>query len=103
MKSVLSAKHFHNEEAAYAFVEARLWPNGPLCPHCGGVERISKMGGKSTRAGTYKCYQCRKKGIKCEGYAKNFKWKSFEDIQEQKKNAPTRRKSSGMSPTVQRI
>jgi transposase-like protein len=32
----------------------------PGCPHCGGVERISKMGGKSTRIGTYKCYQCRK-------------------------------------------
>lgn len=60
MKSVLSAKHFHNEEAAYAFVEARLWPNGPVCPHCGGVDRISKMGGKSTRIGAYKCYQCRK-------------------------------------------
>ncbi|WP_038967848.1 IS1595 family transposase [Bradyrhizobium diazoefficiens] len=60
MKSVLSAKHFHNEEAAYAFVEARLWPQGPVCPHCGGVERISKMGGKSTRIGAYKCYQCRK-------------------------------------------
>src|SRR6195256_5988001 len=60
MKSVLSDKHFHNEAAAYAFVEARLWPNGPICPHCGGVERISKMGGKSTRIGAYKCYQCRK-------------------------------------------
>lgn len=60
MKSVLSDKHFHNEEAAYAFVEKRLWPNGPVCPHCGGVERISKMGGKSTRIGAYKCYQCRK-------------------------------------------
>jgi len=60
MRSVLSDKHFHNEEAAYAFVEARLWPNGPICPHCGGTDRISKMGGKSTRIGTYKCYQCRK-------------------------------------------
>jgi transposase-like protein len=58
--SVLSAPHFHNEQAAYQYVEARLWPNGPVCPHCGGVERISKMGGKSTRIGTYKCYQCRK-------------------------------------------
>lgn len=56
----LSAPHFQNEEAAYAYVEARLWPNGPVCPHCGGVERISKMQGKSTRVGTYKCYQCRK-------------------------------------------
>ena len=58
--SVLSAPHFHNEKAAYAYVEARLWPEGPICPHCGGVERISKMGGKSTRIGAYKCYQCRK-------------------------------------------
>ena len=58
--SVLSAPHFHNEEAAYAYVEARLWPNGPVCPHCGGYERIGKMGGKSTRIGAYKCYQCRK-------------------------------------------
>lgn len=58
--SILSEKHFHNETAAYRFVEARIWPNGPVCPHCGGVERISKMGGKSTRIGAYKCYQCRK-------------------------------------------
>lgn len=59
-ESILSAAYFHNEEAAYEFVEARLWPNGPVCPHCGCVERISKMGGKSTRIGTYKCYNCRK-------------------------------------------
>lgn len=60
MSSVLSDRHFHCEEAAYAFVEARVWPEGPVCPHCGGFERIGKMGGKSTRIGTYKCYQCRK-------------------------------------------
>ena len=60
MASALSAPHFHDEEAAYAFVEARIWPQGPTCPHCGGVERISKMQGKSTRIGAYKCYQCRK-------------------------------------------
>jgi transposase-like protein len=59
-KSVLSAAHFHDEAAAFDWVEARVWPNGPVCPHCGGVERISKMAGKSTRLGTYKCYQCRK-------------------------------------------
>lgn len=60
MSSVLSDTHFHNEAAAYKWVEARVWPEGPTCPHCGGVERISKMGGKSTRMGVYKCYQCRK-------------------------------------------
>jgi transposase-like protein len=59
-KSVLSDKHFHDERAAYEFVEARVWPEGPVCPHCGGVDRISKMKGASTRIGTYKCYQCRK-------------------------------------------
>jgi transposase-like protein len=59
-KSLISAPHFHNKEAAYAFVEARIWPDGPVCPKCGSKERISKMGGKSTRMGTYKCYVCRK-------------------------------------------
>lgn len=59
-KSILDAKSFHDEAAAYAWVEARVWPNGPICPHCGGVERIGKLGGKSTRIGVYKCYQCRK-------------------------------------------
>ena len=58
--SALSAPHFHDEAAAYAYVEARVWPEGPVCPHCGGFDRIGKMGGKSTRIGTYKCYQCRK-------------------------------------------
>ena len=58
--SVLSRPEFHNEEAAYAYVEARIWANGRACPHCGVVERSGKLGGKSTRVGTYKCYACRK-------------------------------------------
>ena len=60
MPSVLSQPRFHSEEAAYAWVEERLWPNGPVCPHCKGNERIGKLGGKSTRYGVYKCYRCRK-------------------------------------------
>ena len=58
--SILSRPEFHDESKAYEYVEARIWPDGPICPHCGGYDRISKMGGKSTRIGTYKCYQCRK-------------------------------------------
>jgi len=58
--SLLSQKHLQDEEAAYAWVEAHIWPNGPVCPHCGGTERISKMQGKATRTGLYKCYACRK-------------------------------------------
>ena len=60
MASVLSDKRFHDEEAAYAWVESKVWPEGPVCPHCKGSDRISKMQGKSTRIGTYKCYACRK-------------------------------------------
>ena len=58
--SILSSPHFHNEEAAYKFVEARVWPRGPVCPHCGGTDRNSPLSGKSTRIGVYKCYDCRK-------------------------------------------
>ncbi len=45
--SHLSAPYFHNEEAAYAYVEARVWPTGPVCPHCGGYDRIGKMGARA--------------------------------------------------------
>jgi transposase-like protein len=54
------APHFHNEDAAFAYVEAHLWPNGPVCPHCGSVDRIGRLAGKSTRIGLWKCYSCRK-------------------------------------------
>jgi transposase-like protein len=57
---ILTAPQFQDEEAAFAYVEVALWPHGPVCPHCGGFDRISKMSGKTTRAGLYKCYQCRK-------------------------------------------
>lgn len=58
--SVLSDLRFHNEQAAYDFVEAELWPNGPVCPKCGETKRVGKLTGKSTRIGVYKCYTCRK-------------------------------------------
>src|ERR1700722_13104588 len=58
--SVLSAPHFHHEKAAYDYAEARLWPDGPFCPHCGECERIGRLTGKSTRIGVRKCYSCRK-------------------------------------------
>ncbi|MGC2223286.1 MAG: IS1595 family transposase [Methylocella sp.] len=60
MKSSLSALHFHNEETAFAYVEAKLWPNGPVCHHCGEIARIGRLQGKSTRPGLYKCYACHK-------------------------------------------
>ena len=58
--SLLSQKHLQDEEAAYAWVEARIWPKGAQCPHCFEKARVSKMQGKATRFGLYKCYACRK-------------------------------------------
>lgn len=58
--STLSAPQFHDEAAAIAYVEARVWPKGPICPHCGDAERIGQLKGKSTRLGVWKCYACRK-------------------------------------------
>ena len=59
---VLSAPHFHNEEAAFAYVEGNLWPEGPVCPHCGNCDEkaIGRLMGKSSRPGLRKCYACRK-------------------------------------------
>jgi transposase-like protein len=61
-KPVLTAPHFHNEEAAFAYVEAHLWPEGPVCPHCGNIDQkaIGRLTGKTSRPGLRKCYACRK-------------------------------------------
>ena len=60
--SVLSKPYFHNEEAAFRFVESLIWSQGPVCPHCGGVERISAIKPnpeKRVRYGLKKCGQCK--------------------------------------------
>ncbi len=62
MASVLNAPHFQDESSAYAHVESLLWPNGPVCPHCGNCDqgRIGRLNGKTTRLGLRKCYACLK-------------------------------------------
>jgi len=58
--SIFDARPLRDEKAAYAYVEAKIWPNGRVCPHCGVVDRSGALKGKSTRIGVYKCYACRK-------------------------------------------
>lgn len=60
--SILSRPYFDNEEAAYEKVESIVWPNGPVCPHCGNADesRIYTLKGKSHRPGLRKCAECRK-------------------------------------------
>ncbi len=58
--SIFDAPPLRDEQATYAYVEARIWPSGRVCPHCGVVGRSGALKGKSTRIGVYKCYACRK-------------------------------------------
>jgi transposase-like protein len=58
--NVFDAPQFKTEADAFAFVEAHLWPKGPVCPHCGERERLGRLSGKTTRPGLRKCYACRK-------------------------------------------
>ena len=59
-RSVLDLPHYHNEEAAFAYVEKLLWPSGPVCPRCGETKRVKRAGGKSTRPGVVQCAPCRR-------------------------------------------
>lgn len=58
----LTAKIFHDEDAARAHFEALRWPQGRVCPHCGSVDNSTEMKGRTTRPGLYKCKEaeCRK-------------------------------------------
>lgn len=51
---------YNDEEAARAHLEALHWPSGPVCPHCGTVDEATKLAGKSTRPGVWKCRACAK-------------------------------------------
>jgi transposase-like protein len=55
----LSAKHFHDEDAAREHIEASRWANGVSCPHCGSLD-VHRMAGK-TQAGMFLCNDCRDK------------------------------------------
>jgi hypothetical protein len=62
MSTDLTAKIFHDEDAAREHFQALRWPHGPVCPHCGTVDNATEMKGRTTRAGLFKCKskECRK-------------------------------------------
>ena len=51
---------YSDANAAREHLEALHWPQGPVCPRCGSMDRITKLAGKSTRPGVYKCNECAK-------------------------------------------
>lgn len=56
--SALSAPFFHDEAAAFEKLESIVWPQGPVCPHCGSMSRITRV--KGGRIGLRRCGECKK-------------------------------------------
>ncbi len=54
------APHYQNEDAARAYLEARRWPEGPVCPSCGTAEGIYALQA-NIRPGVYRCGVCRQR------------------------------------------
>lgn len=57
--AVLQNPIFHDADKAREALEAIRWPHGPVCPHCGGMDRIGAVRGKSHRPGLYYCGGCK--------------------------------------------
>jgi transposase-like protein len=65
MNLIDPAQQFNTEEKAREFLEKTLWPDGPVCPHCGLVGEAYKLTPKAgakthVRPGVWKCKGCRK-------------------------------------------
>ena len=61
MSANLQNPVFTDETKAREWLEARVWPNGVVCRHCGNadVSRIALLNGKKHRPGVYQCAECR--------------------------------------------
>ena len=47
-----------SEGKARETLERILWPDGPVCPHCGAVENLTRLHGKAHRTGVFQCNNC---------------------------------------------
>jgi transposase-like protein len=60
MIAILQNPIFQDETKAREWLEARVWPEGPHCPHCGVTsEHVTKLEGDKHRPGLYQCNGCR--------------------------------------------
>src|SRR6202162_1094492 len=60
MAAELDNPAFQDDDLAREWFEARIWPNGPLCPHCGSFgEGVTKLSGAKHRPGLFQCNACR--------------------------------------------
>lgn len=58
-KALFTEPRFTDDAAAREHLEAIRWPNGAVCPACGGTERNVRITGKSARPGLWFCGDCR--------------------------------------------
>jgi transposase-like protein len=61
MSANLQNPIFTDEIKAREWLEARVWPHGVVCRHCGNADasRIALLNGRAHRAGVYQCAECR--------------------------------------------
>lgn len=57
--SLFDLPRFKDPDTAREHLESVRWPSGPICPHCGAMDRITTLKGKSHRPGLYECGHCR--------------------------------------------
>ncbi len=60
MSTDLYRPEFIDADKARDWLENELWADGRPCPHCGVVDRSTRIGGTTARAGLYMCNACRK-------------------------------------------
>ena len=58
-EAIHTEARFNDEDAARAHLESVYWPHGPVCPHCGGTERNTRLNGTAHRAGLLYCADCK--------------------------------------------
>jgi len=56
----ISSSIFRDSDKARKYLESVRWPDGPVCPHCGVIDKSYALNGKAHRPGLYKCAECRK-------------------------------------------
>lgn len=49
---------FTDETKAREHLESIRWPDGPVCVHCGSVDKVYRLSGKSHRPGLIHCNNC---------------------------------------------
>lgn len=81
----ITAPHFNDPDVARQYLEAKRWPNGPVCPHCGVIDEAYQLKAKAdskrpVRKGVWKCKGCRKQftvtvgTIFADSHIKLHKW-----------------------------